>query len=508
MNFYDYNFYNEKYKNFQNYLGQEINENEYNANNNTHKNSYFSSNENYNKYKDDIFNKKMNDEKYTNKNEDEYTKSSKKIDLLNIEDPNKFVKLMKENEMINPQIYEYIDKEETVCINIKLIIFLFLFIKKKYMTIFLNSIQMVANVSCGEANTVITCFKKSIYDKYYKYIIKNITCLENYKHLESTKLKSKLNLTYPEYYFSSTSEDSEHFYRNDIYDVKNYTTSIVNWGDKSFDEYKIINSAYSRSDTSRIYHMIDEILENYMCIYVCGRDTNNNLCVNNINQSIYTFTRISNNFFYYNFNNFLYLYKYNYYLYYIHKNKVHINHNNDVSYIQNNPLTLFKNKFNIINNKDDNMNLNLNQSNSKCQGVSPKQFIIIKKIVCSNIVTCLIDIYNNVYIAGDIKYYFPNHFHHIAYASSPFVKINLNNNKTIKNVSISQNNIFLVYDDNSLEILGYNDYIDFFEYNHPIFFTNKHNHKHSYNIVNIKKSDFLVKQVSSSKVIQIYIIFL
>ncbi|SPJ10359.1 conserved Plasmodium membrane protein, unknown function [Plasmodium sp. DRC-Itaito] len=208
------------------------------------------------------------------------------------------------------------------------------------MTIFLNSVQMVANVSCGEANTVITCFKKSIYDKYYKYIIKNITCLENYKHLESTKLKSKLKLTYPEYYFSSASE----------------TVNIF---------------------IETIYMM----------------------------------------------------------------------------------LKIIRLQFNIV--------------------------------------TCLIDIYNNVYISGDIKHYFPNHFHHIAYASSPFVKINLNNNKTIKNVSISQNNIFLVYDDNSLEILGYNDYIDFFEYNHPIFFTNKHNHKHSYNIVNIKKSDFLVKQIQT-----------
>ncbi|SPJ10358.1 conserved Plasmodium membrane protein, unknown function [Plasmodium sp. DRC-Itaito] len=34
MNFYDYNFYNEKYKNFQNYLGEGRNENEFNANNN------------------------------------------------------------------------------------------------------------------------------------------------------------------------------------------------------------------------------------------------------------------------------------------------------------------------------------------------------------------------------------------------------------------------------------------------------------------------------------------
>ncbi|CRG96856.1 conserved Plasmodium protein, unknown function [Plasmodium gallinaceum] len=487
MKFYDYNFYDENYLNVQDYYDEVLYKKE---TNNKNKNLHIS-NENYYVVHDDI-NKKLNNERI-DKNEENCLKPQKNIDLLNIDDPNKFVKLMKENKIINPQIYEYIEKEETVCINIKLIIFLFLFIKKKYMTIFLNSIMMVSNVSCGEANTIITCFKKSIYDKYYQYIMKNITCSENYKHLKSEKLQSKLNLTVPEYDLNSVSEKSEFIYRNDIYDTKNYTSTIVNWGDKSFDEYNIINSSLSCSDTSRFSRMIEEILANYMCIYVSGRDTNNNLCINNINQSVYTFTRITNNFFYYNFNYFLFLYKYNYYLYYIHKNNVHINHNNDTTYIQSNPLTSFKNKFNTFVTKENNINV----TNSKIQGVSPNKFIIIKKIVCSNTVTCLVDTHNNVYMAGDVKYYFPNFFHHIAYASSPFIKINLNNTKTIKNISFNPNNIFLIYDDHSFEILGYNDYIDFFKYIHPIFFTNKYVQKHSYNMLKIPNSDFLVKQVQT-----------
>ncbi|CAG9480722.1 unnamed protein product [Plasmodium vivax] len=489
MKFYDYNFYDEKYMNVQDYYSETHNRKECTHNSNKKLNV---SNENDCKHEYDDLHKKGNDEKGTDKKDyDNSLNSQKKIDILNVDDPNKFVKLMKENETINPQIYEYIEKEETVCINIKLIIFLFLFVKKKYMTIFLNNILMVSNVSCGEANTVITCFKKSIYDKYYQYIMKNITCSDNYKHMESEKMKSKMSSNFPECYFSSASELSDFIYRNDIYDIKNYTSTIVNWGDKSFDEFKLMNSTYSCSDTSRLYRMIEEILAHYMCIYVCGRDTNNNLCVNNINQSVYTFTRITNNFFYYNFNNFLFLYKYNYYLYYIHKNNVHINHNNDTTHIQNNPLTTFKNRFNTFANKENNTNI----TNSKAQGISPNQFIIIKKIVCSNIVTCVLDIQNNVYMAGDLKYYFPNYFQHMAYGSSPFIKINLNNTKTIKNISINENNIFLIYDDNSIKMLGYNDYIDFFKYNHPVFFTNKHNQKHPYNMLTIPNSDFLVKQV-------------
>ncbi|GAW80372.1 hypothetical protein, conserved [Plasmodium gonderi] len=489
MKFYDYNFYDEKYMNVQDYYNETQNKEEFTYNSNNKFNN--PSGTDCNKH-DDLRKNGIN-EKYSYKKEyDDSLNSQNKVDILNIEDPNKFVKLMKENEIINPQVYEYIEKEETVCINIKLIVFLFLFVKKKYMTIFLNSILMVSNVSCGEANTVITCLKKSIYDKYYQYIMKNITCLDNYKHMENEKMKSKMNITFPDYYFSSASETNDFMYRNDIYDIKNYTSTIVNWGDKSFDEFKIMNSTYSCSDTSRLCRMIKEILAHYMCIYVCGRDTNNNLCLNNINQSVYTFTRITNNFFYYNFNNFLYLHKYNYYLYYIYKNNVHINHNNDKAYIQNNPLTTFKNRFNTLTNKETNTNL----TNSKSQGISPNQFIIIKKIVCSNIVTCVLDIHNNIYMAGDLKHYFPNYFQHIAYGSSPFIKINLNNTKSVKNISINQNNIFLIYDDNSLKILGYNDYIDFFKYNHPIFFTNKHNQKHSYNMLTIQNPDFLVKQVS------------
>ncbi|CRG99520.1 conserved Plasmodium protein, unknown function [Plasmodium relictum] len=493
MKFYDYNFYDENYMNVQDGYEDEYDETRYKKEfiDNTNKNLHFSNENDYVVHEDT--NKKLDNEKNIDQNEGNFLKSQKNINILNMDDPNKFVQLMKENKIINPQIYEYIEKEETVCINIKLIIFLFLFIKKKYMTIFLNSLMMVSNVSCGEANTVITCFKKSIYDKYYQYIMKNITCSENYKHLENEKLQSKLNLTFPEYDLNSSSEKSKFIYRNDIYDTKNYTSTIVNWGDKSFDEYNIMNSTLSCSDTSRFSRMIEEILANYMCIYVCGRDTNNNLCINNINQSVYTFTRITNNFFYYNFNYFLFLYKYNYYLYYIHKNNVHISHNNDITYIQNNPLTSFKNKFNTFTTKENNINV----TSSKAQGVSPNKFIIIKRIVCSNTVTCLVDTYNNVYMAGDVKYYFPNFFHHIAYASSPFIKINLNNTKTIKNISFNQNNIFLIYDDHSFEILGYNDYIDFFKYIHPIFFTNKYRQKHSYNMLKIQNSDFLVKQVQT-----------
>ncbi|EUD68130.1 hypothetical protein C922_01742 [Plasmodium inui San Antonio 1] len=490
MKFYDYNFYDEKYMNVQDYYSEAHNRKEC-----THKSNKKLNVSNGNDCKNeyDDLHKEGNDEKGSDKKDyGNSVNSQKKIDILNVDDPNKFVKLMKENETINPQIYEYIEKEETVCINIKLIIFLFLFVKKKYMTTFLNNILMVSNVSCGEANTVITGFKKSIYDKYYQYIMKNITCSDNYKHMESEKIKSKMSTNFPEFYFSSASELSDFIYRNDIYDIKNYTSAIVNWGDKSFDEFKLMNSTYSCSDTSRLYRMIEEILAHYMCIYICGRDTNNNLCVNNINQSVYTFTRISNNFFYYNFNNFLFLYKYNYYLYYIHKNNVHISHNSDTTHIQNNPLTTFKNRFNTFANKENNTNL----TNSKAQGISPNQFIIIKKIVCSNIVTCVLDIHNNIYMAGDLKYYFPNYFQHMAYGSSPFININLNNTKTIKNISINENNIFLIYDDNSLKILGYNDYIDFFKYNHPVFFTNKHNQKHRYNMLTIQNSDFLVKQVS------------
>ncbi|CAA9987585.1 conserved Plasmodium protein, unknown function [Plasmodium knowlesi strain H] len=489
MKFYDYNFYDEKYMNVQDYYSETHKRKECTHNSNKKLNV---SNGNDCKNKYDDLHKKGNGEKGIDKKDyGNSLNSQKKIDILNVDDPNKFVKLMKENETINPQIYEYIEKEETVCINIKLIIFLFLFVKKKYMTIFLNSILMVSNVSCGEANTVITCFKRSIYDKYYQYIMKNITCSENYKHIESEKMKSKMSTNIPECYLSSASELSDFIYRNDIYDIKNYTSAIVNWGDKSFDEFKLMNSTYSCSDTSRLYRMIEEILAHYMCIYVCGRDTNNNLCVNNINQSVYTFTRITNNFFYYNFNNFLFLYKYNYYLYYIHKNNVHISHDNDTTHIQNNPLTTFKNIFNTFANKENNTDI----TNSKSQGIFPNQFIIIKKIVCSNTVTCVLDIHNNIYMAGDLKYYFPNYFQHVAYGSSPFIKINLNNTKTIKSISINENNIFLIYDDNSLKILGYNDYIDFFKYNHPVFFTNKHNKKHPYNILTIQNSDFLVKQV-------------
>ncbi|SBT76500.1 conserved Plasmodium protein, unknown function [Plasmodium ovale] len=489
MNFYDYNFYDEKYTNVQDYYDISRKKREFTDSNNT--NLYFSS-ENYYNAPQNVTNK-LNEEKHAEEKENDMSNSQKNIDLLNIDDPNKFVKLMKEDEVINPKIYEYIEKEETVCINIKLIVFLFLFIKKKYMTIFMNNILMVTNISCGEANTVITCFKKSIYDKYYQYIMKNITCSDNYKHMENEKMKSKVNESIPENYFSSVTEASDFIYRNDIYDIKNYTSTIVNWGDKSFDEFKLMNSTYSCSDTSRLYRMIEEILAHYMCIYVCGRDTNNNLCLNNINQSVYTFTRITNNFFYYNFNNFLYLYKYNYYLYYIHKNNVHINHNNDITYIQNNPLTSFKNIFNTFTTKENSANV----TNHKTQGTSPNQFIIIKKIVCSNIVTCLLDTRNNIYVAGDLKHYFPNYFRHIAYGSSPFVKINLNNKKTIKNISISQNNIFLIYDDHSIKILGYNDYIDFFTHNHPIFFTNKHNQKLAYSMLTIRNSDFLVKEVQT-----------
>ncbi|SBT71091.1 conserved Plasmodium protein, unknown function, partial [Plasmodium malariae] len=488
MTFYDYNFYDEKYMNIQDYYSKTQNKKEFTDRSN--KNLYHK-NENYYNVREGL-NKKLNDEKCTNIQDNDSLNEPKNVDLLNIDDPSKFVKLMKENEIINPQIYEYIEKEETVCINVKLIIFLFLFIKKKYMTIFLNNFLMVSNVSCGEANTVITCFKKSIYDKYYQYIMKNITCSGNYKHMENEKLKSKIKGTFPEYYFSSGSEESNLIYRNDIYDIKNYTSTIVNWGDKSFDEFKLINSTYSCSDTSRLYRIIEEILAHYMCIYVCGRDTNNNLCINNINQSVYTFARITNNFFYYNFNNFLFLYKYNYYLYYIYKNNVHINHNNDSSYIKNNPLTSFKNRFNLFTSNENTVNV----TNPKTQGILPNQFIIIKKIVCSNTVTCLLDTRSNIYLAGDLKYYFPNYFRHIAYGSSPFVKINLNDTKTIKNISINQNNIFLIYDDNSIKILGYNNYIDFFKYNHPIFFTKKYSEKHSHNVVSIQNSDFLVKQVS------------
>ncbi|SCN59903.1 conserved Plasmodium protein, unknown function [Plasmodium chabaudi chabaudi] len=479
MKFYDYNFYDNNYTNVQDYYDIKVNKNKYKSSNN-----FYSSGNN--KHKES--NRKLIDE-----TKNESLNHEKNGDILNASDPNKFIKLMKEDEMIDPQIYEYIEKEETVCINIKLIIFLFLFIKKKYMIIFLNSILMVSNVSCGEANTVITCFKKSIYDKYYQYIMKNITCIDNYKHLESEKLKSKTNTNLPEH-SASLSETCDNIYRNDIFDIKNYTGAIIGWGDKSFDEFKVMNSTYSCSDTSCLYRMIEEILAHYMCIYVCGRDTNNNLCLNNINDSIYTFTRISNNFFNYNFNNFLCMYKYNYYLYYIHQNNVHINHNNDVSYIHNNPLTSFKNKFNIFATRESN---NGSEENTRDQNNFTNKFIIIKKIVCSNIVTCLLDIHNNIYIAGDLKYYFPNYFHHIAYGLSPFVKINLNNPKTIKNISISQNNIFLIYDDHSVKILGYNNYIDFFKHHHPIFFTNKHNQKHSYKSLTIQNSDFLVKDVQT-----------
>ncbi|EAA18372.1 hypothetical protein, partial [Plasmodium yoelii yoelii] len=476
MKFYDYNFYDNNYTNVQDYYDIKVNKKKYKSSSNL-----YSSNENY-KHKDS--NRKLIDE-----TKNESLNHEKSGDILNASDPNKFIKLMKEDETIDPQIYEYIEKEETVCINIKLIIFLFLFIKKKYMIIFLNTILMVSNISCGEANTVITCFKKSIYDKYYQYIMKNITCIENYKHLESEKLKSKMNANLPEH-SASLSETCDNIYRNDIFDIKNYTGAIIGWGDKSFDEFKVMNSTYSCSDTSCLYRMIEEILAHYMCIYVCGRDTNNNLCLNNINDSIYTFTRISNNFFNYNFNNFLCMYKYNYYLYYIHQNNVHINHNNDVTYIHNNPLTSFKNKFNIFATRESN---NGSEENTRDQNNFTNKFIIIKKIVCSNIVTCLLDIHNNIYIAGDLKYYFPNYFQHIAYGLSPFVKINLNNPKTIKNISINQNNIFLIYDDHSIKILGYNNYIDFFKHHHPIFFTNKHNQKHSYKSLTIQNSDFLVK---------------
>ncbi|SCO61247.1 conserved Plasmodium protein, unknown function [Plasmodium berghei] len=480
MKFYDYNFYDNNYTNVQDYYDIKSNKKKYKSGSNL-----YSSNENY-KHKDSS--RKLIDE-----TKNESLNHEKGGDILNASDPNKFIKLMKEDEMIDPQIYEYIEKEETVCINIKLIIFLFLFIKKKYMIIFLNTILMVSNISCGEANTVITCFKKSIYDKYYQYIMKNITCIENYKHLESEKLKSKINANLPEH-SASLSETCDNIYRNDIFDIKNYTGAIIGWGDKSFDEFKVMDSTYSCSDTSCLYRMIEEILAHYMCIYVCGRDTNNNLCLNNINDSIYTFTRISNNFFNYNFNNFLCMYKYNYYLYYVHQNNVHINHNNDVTYIHNNPLTSFKNKFNIFATRESN---NGSEENTRDQNNFTNKFIIIKKIVCSNIVTCLVDIHNNIYIAGDLKYYFPNYFQHIAYGLSPFVKINLNNPKNIKNISINQNNIFLIYDDHSIKILGYNNYIDFFKHHHPIFFTNKHNQKHSYKSLTIQNSDFLVKDVQT-----------
>ncbi|VWU51497.1 conserved membrane protein, unknown function [Hepatocystis sp. ex Piliocolobus tephrosceles] len=242
-----------------------------------------------------------------------------------------------------------------------------------------------------------------------------------------------------------------------------------------------------------------------MHVYVCGRDTNNNLCLNNINQNVYTFTRISNNFFYYNFNNFLYLYKYNYYIYYIHKNNIHLSHNNDLKYIEQNPLTCYKNKFNncIINEGNSSTTTTTaatttaNVTRSKSEENLSNNFIIIKKIVSTNIITCLLDTHNNIYIAGDLKYYFPNYFQHITYGSSPFVKINLHNTKTVKNISISQNNIFVIYDDHSVNILGYHNYTDFFKHTHPIFFTHKHNQKPPYNILTIKNPNFLVKDVQT-----------